>query len=111
MITKQNKQTYNNKDYKYFVVDTINNVIISGWEYIEDARESQLDEVNCTTVYTRRYVDVLIKQYNKAREDYKNTLESYYGYKLDNKDVDKSFRGFLDIQNKLNSQGVNNENN
>jgi len=60
MITKQNKQTYNNKDYEYFVVDTINNVIISGWEHIEDARESQLDEVNCTTVYSRRHINTLI---------------------------------------------------
>ena len=42
-------------DYKFFVVDSDNN-ILSGWEYKEDAKDSQNDEVVKAKIYTRKYI-------------------------------------------------------
>ena len=56
----------NNKDYKYFVVDTLDGLkILSGWEYREDALDDMKEfkdelDYNCINadlkVYTRRYL-------------------------------------------------------
>ncbi len=48
-----------NKDYKFFVLDNDNN-ILSGWEYKEDAKDSQCDEIVKTKVYSRKYTIKLI---------------------------------------------------
>ena len=37
-------------------------------------------------------------------KEYKKILESYYDKKIDNKEVKKSFKGFIEIQEKLNKQ-------
>ena len=37
-------------------------------------------------------------------KEYKKILESYYEKKIDNKEIEKSFKGFIEIQEKLNKQ-------
>ena len=53
-------EVLNNKDYKFFVLDNNNN-ILSGWEYKEDAKDSQQDEIITTKVYSRKYTIQLNK--------------------------------------------------
>tara|TARA_R100000655_G_scaffold54223_1_gene92191 strand:+ start:485 stop:709 length:225 start_codon:yes stop_codon:yes gene_type:complete len=70
MLPKNQKQTWNNKDYKYFVCDIVNfdlskNIpwdIISGWEYKEDAKDSILDGPNPKglKIFSRTYLKQLI---------------------------------------------------
>lgn len=52
------------KEYKYFIVD-IQNRILSGWQFKQDAKDSQLDlplVAGKTKIYTRKNVLQLIKR-------------------------------------------------
>ena len=75
MLPKKQQPTWNNKDYKFFVVHTRNDEIeiLSGWEYKEDAKDDQeglrevylddfgIDFYPYLKVYTRRYMETLLK--------------------------------------------------
>jgi len=69
-LNKNELQVINNKDYAFFVCDTIEGLeILSGWEYKEDAIDDMLetkeryDFLCCNEglkVYTRRHLNTLI---------------------------------------------------
>ena len=74
-LPKNQKQTWNNKDNKYFICDVVNydlveNIpwnIISGWEYEEDAKDAIKNEIlfgdsnsKRLKVFSRTYLELLI---------------------------------------------------
>lgn len=78
ILPKNQRQTWNNKDYKYFVCDVVNHDlsedipwnIISGWEYKEEAKGFMLDEPNSKglKIFSRTYLELLIPEINSFKK-------------------------------------------
>ena len=88
-----------NKQYKYFVVDTCDWLVVSGWEYKEDALD-HLDELLEGTmtavsgdykVYTAKYLKTLNSDYNNGIDRNPFDPANWKGHSEDNS-LDNSFK-------------------